>query len=229
MNPIAIFYHCLIFKDNPPVLIDNAVDVILEQMSQVKDSGLMEAASEIIVGINGGNESLLIGRMLFPEKATMIAHGLQSKAENLTIVALEKWVPAHPNWNVLYFHSKGATHTADSDYGNRVSFPWRRSMMDDLVMNWRQCVSDLDSGAEVACSHFMRHMADGTQNIAAGNFFWAKSNFLATLPSIYLRDRIKQSGIDALESRYEAEVWIGNGPRMPIVKEYRPNGGGGVP
>lgn len=229
MKPIAIFYHCLVFKDNPPVLIDNAVDVILEQMDQLRDSGLMDQASEFIVGINGGNESVLISRLLFPEKTKVIAHGLQSKAENLTIVALEKWIPTHPDWYVLYFHSKGATHAADSDYGNRVSFPWRRAMMDDLVINWKQCVSDLEAGAEVACSHFMRNMADGTQNIAAGNFFWAKSDFLATLPSIYLRDRIKQSGIDSLESRYEAEVWIGNGPRLPIVKEYRPNGGGGVP
>lgn len=229
MKPIAIFYHCLLFRDNPPVLIDNAVDVITEQMSQVEGSGLSDAANEFIVGINGGNESVLLCRILFPQKAKIIAHGLQSKSENLTIVELEKWLPSHPDWLVLYFHSKGATHTADSTYGNNVSFPWRRAMMDDLVVNWRRCVADLEAGSEVACSHFLRHMADGTQNIAAGNFFWATSNFLVTLPSIYLRDRIKQSGIDSLESRYEAEVWIGNGPRLPIVKEYRPSGGGGVP
>ena len=32
---------------------------------------------------------------------------------------------------------------------------------------------------------------------------------------------------DTVSSRFEAEVVWGNGPR-PIVKSYRPNGGGGV-
>lgn len=228
MKPIALFYHCLFLLGEPPKLLKHACEVVDEQMGELLRSGLLDAASEFHVGINGGAESAWPARILLPKKAQCTFHGLQSRSENLTLVEIEKWVPAHPNWYVLYFHAKGSTHVPDSDY-DKFSAQWRKSLMADVVSNWRTCIADLDSGYESAGSHFMRGLADGTQNIWAGNFWWATSDFLATVPSIYLRDRIKVSGIAALESRYESEVWIGNAPRLPKTKEYRPNGGGGCP
>lgn len=109
------------------------------------------------------------------------------------------------------------------------SAKWREAMMKYCVAGWRDCVAAMDAGVESAGCHFMRNLADGTQNIWAGNFFWVTSDFVNTLPSIYLRDRIKVSGIASLESRYESEVWIGNGVRCPTVKEFLPQGGEGVP
>lgn len=228
MKPIAIFYHCLFFHGTPIEFRHNAFNIVHDQMTMIRASGLLDAAMYFLVGINGGKESSDVANLVIPAKAVRVMHGLQSKAENLTIVELEKWVKSNPDWVVLYFHAKGCTHPPDSDYGNRVSAPWRMSMMQDLVMNWRQCVSDLEAGHDIACSHWMWNMADGTQHIPAGNFLWTTSNFAAKLPSIFLRDRIKVSGISAAESRFEAEVYWGNGPR-PNVKQYRPNGGGGVP
>lgn len=227
MKPIAVFYHCLFWAGDPPTLRQAAVEVVRGQMAQLSSSGLLDAAQEFIVGLNGSAESESLASMLIPAKARIVMHGLQSRSENLTIVELEKWVKDHPDWNVLYLHSKGATHVPDTDYA-KFCHGWRECMMGDLVNNWRQCVADLEAGWESVGCHFMRNMADGTQNIWAGNFWWATSNFLREVPSIFLRDRIKTSGIAALESRYEAEVWIGNG-RLPKVKEYRPAGGGGCP
>lgn len=230
MKPIAVFYHCLFYgtRDNkPPHQLPMAQRIVREQMDQMNASGLTEAAQKIFVGINGGVESEALADQLLPHKAERIMHGLDSRAENLTLVALEFWVATHPGWDVLYFHSKGATHDADSTYGNNVSAPWRRAMMKYLVTQWSQCVKDLETVESVGC-HFMRGLADGSQNIWAGNFWWATSDFLATVPSIFLRDRIKVSGIANVESRYEAEVWIGNG-KLPTVKEYLPAGGEGVP
>jgi hypothetical protein len=34
------------------------------------------------------------------------------------------------------------------------------------------------------------------------------------------RDRIKVSGLKHPDSKYEAEVWLGNGPRVPKIKDY---------
>lgn len=226
MKPIALFYHCLFFYGDPPELRQYACDIIRDQMERLMGSGLLAASSHFLVGINGGEESKSIASIIIPSKAKLIFHGLQSRAENLTLVELEKWVPAHPNWNVLYFHAKGATHDGIGEY-SKFSAKWKDCMMGDLVDNWRRCVADLNLVESVGC-HFMRGMADGSQNIWAGNFWWANSNFLATIPSIFLRDRIKISGISNVESRYEAEVWIGNG-KLPSVKEYRPNGGNGCP
>ncbi len=228
MKPIIIFYHCL-FQLGDQIL-DSALNIVTQQMEALKSTGLEDAAAEIHCGVNGGPESEVFARGILPKKATVKYHGLQSRAENLTsAVMIEEWLKAHPEeCSILYFHCKGATHAPGSSYGEGVSKPWREGMMQDVILGWRNCVNDLENGFDISCSHWMWNMADGTQHIPAGNFLWIKGSFARQLPSIYLRDRIHVSGIAAYESRYEAEVYWGNGPR-PNVKSYRPNGGGGVP
>ena len=179
----------------------------------------MEAAREMHVGINGAEESVNIADSIFPRKATTTYNGLDVFNENATLRLLEHWLPTHPGWLVLWFHSKGATHEKD----NPLRGNWRGCMMRNLVTSWRTCVSDLSSGCEAVGCHWMS--GDKTppgQSIFAGNFWWATSDYLSTLPSIMARDRIKVSGLGALESRYEAEVWLCNGPRLPRVKDYHP-------
>jgi len=225
MRPIAIFYHCLFVLDDPTKVSQRACSIVHEQMQALIKSGLYASASHFLAGINGGPESVIYSRLFLPHEATCVYHGLTSHAENLTIAELEKWLPDHPDWNVLYFHAKGCTHDPTSHYGLTVSDPWRRTMMGHLVNNWRQCVADLEAGAEAVGCNWLTGMGwDKSQNIFGGNFWWAQSNYLRTLPSIWNRARIKESGIGAKESRYESEVWIGNGPRLPIVKVYHPGG-----
>jgi len=217
MKPIAIFYHSLFYLGNPPELKPNAVNIVGEQMSTLKSSGLEEAANEIHIGVNGGIESESKAMEMFPAKSGIVYHGLESRAENLTLVMIEKWVKEHPGWVVFYFHCKGATHAQGSDY-ELFSARWRRCMMKHGVTNWQAAVSELETHDAVGC-HWLTGMgSDQSQHFFAGNFWWATSDFLATLPSIYERARIKESGIASLESRYEAEVWIGNG-RMPKIKD----------
>ena len=221
MKPIAIFFHGLFFMGEPPVHLPNAGCIIANQIVQMIDSGLWDAAEQIHFGINGGVESQTVAKVIIPAKAGIVYHGLASKAENPTIIMIEAWAKTHPGWNVLYIHAKGATHAPRSAYGETVSKPWREGMMKDLVVNWRTCVADLDAGNDVVCSHFMWEQGwDKSQHIPAGNFLWTTSDFVAKLPSLYLRDRIKQDGIGAASSRFEAEVFWGNGPR-PKVKMYR--------
>jgi hypothetical protein len=227
MKPIAIWYHCLYVLGDPPKPIAAASWIVAEQMAQIAESGLLDAAAEMHVGINGSDddESYPLATRI-PSKAQVTYHGLQSRSENLSIVMLHEWAKTHPDWFVFYCHSKAATHQIGTPYFNSAS-AWRRGMMEDLVLNWRQCVLDLETH-DIACSHWGWNLADGTQHIPMGNFLWATSNFIAQLPSMFLRDRIKQDGIAALSSRYEAEVFWGNGPR-PNVKQYHPNGGNGIP
>lgn len=218
MTPkIAVFFHGLFFIEKE--LKHSACVVITDQMLKLRASGLCDRADEIIVGINDdGQSSGLIGQCI-PSKARVIHHGLKSRSENLTLVEIEKWLPGHEDWLVLYFHAKGCTHAQDSDYG-KFCTRWRNCMMLHLVHRWEQCVKDLEEVESVGC-HWMTGLgSDHSQNIWAGNFWWARASYLLALPSIFERDRIKQSGIESLESRFEAEVWIGNGKRLPTVKDY---------
>ncbi len=218
-NRIAIFYHALFYFGTPPKLSPNALAIVHEQMFDLRESGLLEACEEMVVGVNGGAESVPVVRYVIPEKSRVIMHGLESRSENLTIVKLCEWAKTHPGWVILYFHTKGITHTPGTEY-HHVAGIWRRTMMKDLVTNWKQCVQDLRNGHDIACSCWEWGMCDGTQNIPPGNFLWLRSDFVNKLPSIYDRARIKQSGISSAESRFEAEVHWGNGPK-PQVKQYR--------
>lgn len=227
---IVVFYHCLLRMGDPPQLQHQACEIVKEQMAQLEASGLINEASDFIVGLNDDREGLEVAQLFIHPKADFILHGLSSRSECLTIVAIEQWVKEHPEEAyICYFHAKGASHPADSSYGNTVSAPWRRAMMLDMVTNWKTCVGDLNAGAELVCSRFLYNMADGSQHIPCGNFLWLRASFVRTLPSIFQRARIKESGIASLESRYEAEVYWGNGARLPVVAQYRPQGGGGIP
>ncbi len=214
---IAIFYHCLFFMDSADNLMENAVTIIREQMDDLKRSGLLFAADEFHVGLNGGDESGQIANLVLPAKAKVVLHGLQCHNECRTIRMLEQWLPEHDDWYVFYFHAKGSTHAA----GDGFSGTWRKCMTRHNILNWRQCVHDLDAGYDAVGCHWMEPPATPPgQHIFAGTFFWAKARFLQTLPSILERDRIKLSGLDSADSRYEAEVWLGNGPTKPKIKDY---------
>lgn len=221
--PIAIFYHVLLRLGNPPEVLPQAMDIVREQMHQLESVGLLDNATEFHVGLNDNEEGLEYAQLFIPPKAQIRLHGLESRSECLTIIQIEEWVRTHPGWLVLYIHTKGATHSANDSYSIGVVKPWRDIMMKDLVYDWSYCTSFLQTGYDVVCSRFMPGMADGTQNIVPGNFWWARSDFLRMLPSLFWRTRIRESGIGALESRFEAEVWIGNGPRLPRVIEFRKN------
>lgn len=230
--PIVVFYHCLFCLGDPPEEKPAAFAIVHEFVACLRQSRLLDEASEFIVGINGGAESEDYAKIVLPPKAQMVFHGLQSRAENLTLLLIEKWVKEHPGQEAyfLYAHAKGCTHPPESSYATGISRPWRQAMTSDLVMNWPQCVGDLNMGADIVCSRWLWNMgSDQSQHIPAGNFLWVKASFVQTLPSMYLRERIKNDGIAAVTSRYEAEVYWGNGPRKPIVRQYRPNGGGGIP
>lgn len=215
---LTIFYHALVELGDPPAVLEPAVKIIREQMDMLKSCGLLDAASEFIVGINGGEASREIASLLIPSKATIVMHGLQCRNEVRSILMLEKWLKEHSEEAyVLYFHAKGCTHP-EGDY---VRTRWRGCMQKTVVNNWRQCVADLDGGYEAVGVHYMFPPATPAgQFIFAGNFWWSKASFLRTLPSIMARDRIKGSGVDSIDSRYESEVWIGNGTRPPRVKDY---------
>lgn len=215
MNPIAIFYHCLFYLGDK--LLPAACQIVSDQMRALKHTGLLDACSHFEVGINGGMESLEIARLMFPMKAKIVLHGLETRNECLTIRQIENWLPGKVDYYVLYFHSKGAT----KPLGDSFTGTWRACMMRHNIFNWRQCVRDLNQGYEAVGVHWMEPPATPPgQHIFAGTFWWAKSSYLATLPSIMDRDRIKVSGLGAFDSRYESEVWIGNGPRIPKVKDY---------
>jgi hypothetical protein len=210
MKPIVIWYHCLFQLEDR--IVPEAVEIVSEQMRALTQSGLVDIASEIVVGVNGGEESRIYVESMIPEKASVIYHGLQCKNECRTMTELGEWAQSNPDAYVLYLHAKGAAHP--SPLNNR----WRNCMMQACVWRWRHCVDLLDHGHDAVGAHWVDWQMMGLpQRYFAGTFFWATSRFLKTLPSIQDSARVRISGIDSPESRYEAEVWIGTGPKLPRI------------
>lgn len=219
--PIIIFHHACFLLGDPPTLSDSALQIGIEQMEALKNSGLLEAASEFHVGLNGGTESEFLAQAIFPEKAQVKYHGLSSKSENLTLVMIEDRLKTiDGEAYIFYQHQKGSSHAQGSDYSS-LAGRWRHRMMFHCVTNWHQCVADLESGFEAVGAHWLTGQGwDHSQHYFAGNQWAARASYLKTLPSIFLRERIKNDGISALSSRYESEVWIGNGARLPKIRSY---------
>lgn len=235
---IAVFYHTLFFiKDHP---LTNGVAITREQMDLMRASGLVDAASEIHIGINGGQESRVYALQNLPRKGSVYYHGLDKTSEMPTLERLQAWLPGHDDWNVLYFHAKGATHAqSDPDDVSRYGMGaraycdferrWRACMMRHCITNWRTCVADLDAGFESVGCHWMMNVgAHNRDNIWGGNFWWARASFLMSLPNISTLDTVNRPDLPD-SKRYEAEHWIGEGPRLPKIKDYHINGIGSCP
>lgn len=234
MKPVLVFYHCAfhfprVIHGHPTGLRDAAVTIIRDQMAWVAGFGLYDRAARIFFCVNGGEESREMAHKLKPEKAQLVLHGTESISETKTIEFLENIIAGEPESYVLYFHSKGATHT-DPAYSKFVA-KWRRCMMIHLVAHWDKCVSDLESGFDSVGCHWMTNMAPPSDKDAiwGGNFWWATSKFLKTLPRIMDRELIVKHGYAAPIARMEAERWIGSGPSLPRTKDYHQNGIGACP
>lgn len=213
MSPIAVFFHCAANIKNVPAL--HPLSVVREQMEALNKSGLVNSAAEILIGVNGNGVQVNPYLSKFPEKAQPVMHGPDSMSENATILLIERWAKSHPGWHVCYFHAKG------SSVLNPAATDWRRCMTGKLVTNWQKCVEALESGKEAVGCHWVRGL-DATQHYFAGNCWWAESDFLNTLPSILDRGCIKKYGLLSAKCRYEAEVWLGNGKRLPKILDFHP-------
>lgn len=222
MNPrIAIFYHCVFSIGGKR--LPAAETVVTSQMKALQDSGLLDAASNFFIGVNGEYGT---SPVTFPEKANVFYNGSKCRTELRTLRILERWLPGHEDWLVFYFHSKGVTHKI----GDTHSDPWRECMEYHLLKNWTKCVQWLQWGyTSVGCHWMEPPETPETQYIWAGNFWWSRASYLLTLPSLLKRERVKRCGLDSVDSRYEGEVWHGNGETKPFVKDFCPNWNPGRP
>lgn len=207
---IAVFYHCKIAGEGIPNE-DYAVNILYSQMNALKKSGLDDAAQEIHVGVNGNDSESLLVSAIIPSKSRLYVHGHSSRSEIPTQKEIEKWLPGHEDWFVLYHHSKGVTHP-----DNMAFDAWRLRMERTCVDNWRLCVNDLQRGFDVVGCHWLtpeKFPGMVTSPFFGGTFWWATAKYLMQLPPLPEA---------TWANRFEAESWIGRRRPYPIVMDYIP-------
>ncbi len=217
MKKIAIWYHCKISGEYIPDK-ETAINIVDSQFEALRESGLADAAEEIHVCLNGGEEDASEIRRLMPAKAVLHVHPPGSISELPTIALLRKWLPGHEDWAVFYHHSKGVTAPHDPR-----KILERMSMEKFNVRNWKVCVSDLEKGYDAVGVNLVdpdcRPILPG--RFFGGNFWWATGEYLSQLTPVPENcDSFKNLALRCL-----AERWIGdNSPRKPRMFDYeRPN------
>jgi len=144
--------------------------------------------------------------------------------EQVTLEALRQWcINAPEPAAVLYCHTKGAA--SPDEYRTRR----REHMTSRVVGRWRDCVRLLGEGADAAgCNWLTAGMTRTAGHITmtidagdhfSGNFWWARSDYIAGLPPLPEVDITPVSVLPDSE-RIAAELWIGTG--KPRVADLSP-------
>ena len=210
MRPAAAFYHCKLSGEGIPDP-EYAEAVMMQQMIAVRSSGLGQHCREFHAGVNGTPADALLVCAFCPSQTAVHLHGPGARSEIPTMRLIQEWVPDHPGWDVLYFHTKGVTHPREPLYEN-----WRNRMAHYCVDQWRDCVRDLDCGHDAVGCHWLTPAAFPgavTSPFFGGTFWWARSEYLAQLPPLPPA---------TWENRYEAESWIGRRRPYPTIRDYHP-------
>jgi hypothetical protein len=191
------FFH--VFADG------NFSTPIVQHFSEVRRCGLLGVLDSVRVGIVGGFENRVRVLELFAEldvTVTVVAEADEGW-EQVTLTELHEFAKQDDGF-VLYAHTKGAWSN------DRMAHPWRFSMIHDTVTRWRECVKALDfvqtAGAFWQESAMIEHQDH--EHFFGGNFWWARSDYVAGLPPL------------KNEHRFQAEGWVGLGsPSVRIMRE----------
>ena len=198
---IVVYYHV--------AQMGNWREVVEDQLRELRDSGLQEAASKIYVGMLGTEEA----NLPLDPKAEMLFHRPDlSEAEIPTLEALHR-ESMQGDFRVLYMHTKGVSYLKQN-YNREAMTAWRKYLEYFCIGKWRECVGHLDEYDGVGCEYVGPRTRDTmvTSLLPShfrGNFWWSKASYLRTLCPV--RETITKPKYPFADQRRKAEYWLGTG------------------
>ena len=198
--PVIGAYHVALFPDWK--------EIVIPQCQRLKKSGLWSRTDRILVGIVGSEtEDTNVVRELLGDKADLRHLGPLHRYEFPTLEMLWAAARERDGW-CWYLHTKAASHRTPGGVKHR------EQMESIIVDNFRQCMNVLPRFD--AAGGFWRNDAFGRkQPHFSGNFWWATTKYLATLPS--------PASLNQAD-RYQAEFWIGANPHLRRFEFVAPEG-----
>jgi|LakMenEpi03Aug12_release.lakeMendotaPanAssembly.Ray.scaffolds.fasta_scaffold463218_2 hypothetical protein len=186
-KPIFIYFHIASMRYGTSIFKQIAKDI--------KTSGLDMAASEIHLSIVGVKKM----RISLPGNVFIHENSNLQTGEFVTLKLLESHALLAPNGKFLYIHTKGITK-----YWNRPIRDWRKYMTFFMIQNFRRCIEILDT-----CDACGVDLVDEPVRHFSGNFWWARGDYINSLPRI--EDISSDRAEFILTLRHNAEFWIGMG------------------
>jgi len=168
-----------------------------EHFQALRDAGF---PGPVHVGLVGPAQDRLAARELLAQQfpVTVVAEA-EAGFEEVTLRALSHRVRQWPgDTAVLYAHAKGTFNATNTN------LLWAGAMTDYLVGGWRERVAELARHDLAVQTWLDRETLDPGgraigADVAAGNFWWARADYLAGLPWLP----------EGLTDRYAAEGWVG--------------------
>jgi hypothetical protein len=182
-------------------------EIVSQQVSNLLCSPLYDSLDRLFVCIivsSSENEDLNYCNTIFPEKfvISIIEHDL--KVYEYPILRLMRQMSERECFYGFYFHSKGVT----VNHKKRGVPYWRKEMEYFLFHRFDLVINSFELGYNTYGPNLRAF--PGWNNVHfSGNFWFAKSSYIKTLPRIP----------DNIEDRYFAEEWIGKGQSL---KPYVP-------
>jgi hypothetical protein len=109
-----------------------------------------------------------------------------------------KFCSNNPNYNILYLHTKGITGEI-----NECIEDWVAYMTHFCVNKWKDCIEKIQNYATVGVD-----LRDFPTLHYSGNFWWATSNHIVSLPEPYDFSNIQKYPNPINSPRHNQEFWI---------------------
>lgn len=175
----------------------------LDQFKLIEDCGLLDELDQLILTAIGNKTQLGILRSLMTPYSNIIINEYENETSEHDIaldfasmdnsrankfiseaVTLNRlWTDSKlDDFNALYIHSKGVTaftrHLKNRDVDKfKNYYYWRKYLEWGVLEHWRDCVRELDAGADLAGCNYNSNPWPHF----SGNIWWASSRYIRTL------------------------------------------------
>jgi hypothetical protein len=173
--------------------------IIQEQLNNFFNSELFNKTDKFFIRIYYTNENELkkFKSLLINNNKIIITETNINEYEFGALKILEN-LSKTDNFYCYYFHSKGVSKLSNNFLTKNIK-SWREYMEYFMIDKYDICLNELNLGWD-AVGVKLRKTPNTKFNHFSGNFWWTKSKFINTLPSIDSLD---------LTKRHNAEFWIG--------------------
>ena len=196
--PTYVYYHI--------AQIGNWVEVVYDQVKALQDSGLYGFADKLLFGTLGDFPIDL------PSKFENLFHHSDVRLYEFPILNALREHALREDFNVLYMHTKGVAYLEKGNTKEIVTY-WRKYLEYFCIGKWKECLEALEefdaSGCEFYGSTLNAHFS--------GNFWWAKSSYLRTLPRV---EDVVVHGEHAIHQRMKTEFWVGSNPEIRVKELF---------
>jgi hypothetical protein len=214
---IKVFVH---LNDMP-----GAFEVMSEQLTLASESGLIDAAEEVVLCTNGNPGSFdaakqIMNKEEFPNVTFVHTGDRTNLWEWPTLNLIKQYCDqTDDEFYVCYFHLKGMSRPTDT-----TAVDWRNYLNYWTIEQWEENIAQLDKGMDTVGVNFAEHEWPHY----SGNFWWARASYIRKLEPLTHPDKIewnkpsklllaKRKGagggvvLDGGNFRFEHEAWIGSG------------------